>query len=119
MTEFDAAIKEFKEASTHVTEKQLEEMTEIILRVFEQMRTVVNYSVGTKKPTADQVKLIQKAMVENINKCAKFSSNQAIQPHVKVVLEGLNATFWVLTDQPKFTIDAAIEPAEYNGLKVK
>lgn len=58
-------------------------------------------------------------MKDNLSKVHKLGSNQAIQPHTKVVLEGINSIFWVLSDTPKFVFDGAIEPAEYNGIKVQ
>ncbi|KAM3140237.1 hypothetical protein pb186bvf_007593 [Paramecium bursaria] len=115
---FKAALAQFVEASKNVTEQSLKDITPQIVKVFEQSFVVVRYSYHTKKTTPEQNKLIQKAFTDSITKIAKLQSANT-QPHFKAILEGLNTSYWVTIDTPIQSIEAGIDAAEYNGLKVK
>ena len=93
------------------------------------MKVVLSASFNMKKPDAAQVKTISQVLKATVDPIAKFGSNQNLNYHVKMILEGCNAVFWVLSvinhlfkflkDMAGSTIDSSIDPADYMLLKIR
>jgi hypothetical protein len=52
-------------------------------------------------------------------KIDKIKDNREMREFVPPIQEGLNSVLWVLTNQPKATLDSAIESSEYHAIKIK
>ncbi|CAK60697.1 unnamed protein product (macronuclear) [Paramecium tetraurelia] len=115
---FKEKLNLFVEASKGLSDQSLKDITPIVTKIFSIMENAILHSTNTKKPSPDQMKQIQKAITDQVNKIAKFQT-PALQYQVKAIIEGCQAAFWVTLDGPKIQVESAIESAEFNGFKLK
>ncbi|EAS07370.2 adenylyl cyclase-associated protein (macronuclear) [Tetrahymena thermophila SB210] len=118
MTEFDQHVKDYLSAGEKL-DSELQELTQLTVKAFEQMKIVMQFSKYLKKPQQDNIKQISSILNDKVFKPINSAKAGIKYPnHLKTVIQGISAVNWVICDTPKIYIDNGIESSEFYGNKI-
>ncbi|KAL4510746.1 hypothetical protein ABPG72_004900 [Tetrahymena utriculariae] len=118
MTEFDQHVEDFISAGEKL-DPELQELTQLTIKAFEQMKIIMQFSKYLKKPQQDNIKQISNILNDKVFKPINSAKAGIKNPnHLKTVAQGLSAVTWVISDTPKIYIDNGIESSEFYGNKI-
>ncbi|EAR94080.3 adenylyl cyclase-associated protein (macronuclear) [Tetrahymena thermophila SB210] len=96
MTEFDQHVKDYLSAGEKL-DSELQELTQLTVKAFEQMKIVMQFSKYLKKPQQDNIKQISSILNDKVFKPINSAKAGIKYPnHLKTVIQGISAVNWVI-----------------------